>query len=97
MANAQVNTHAFIERLTCLGAIFHIDAPWPIWTLRDALEEAQDDQWDEQQVSFRGYVGSFALASGYSIKSVCIKDLNLKVCTSPYGRDVRTTRGLLLG
>ncbi|KAF3384020.1 hypothetical protein DPV78_012884 [Talaromyces pinophilus] len=51
VANAQVNMHAFIARLTCLGAIFPIDAPWPIWTLRDALEEEQGGRWDAQLVS----------------------------------------------
>jgi hypothetical protein len=43
--------HAFIARLTCLGALFPIDTPWPIWTLGDALEEDQDGRWDEKQVS----------------------------------------------
>lgn len=43
--------NAFIARLTCLGALFPVKSPWAIWTLRDALEENQEGQWDEEQVS----------------------------------------------
>lgn len=49
--NAQVNLHAFVARLACLGALFPIDAPWPIWTLRHALEGNQDGRCDEIHVS----------------------------------------------
>jgi hypothetical protein len=51
VAGAQVNMNAFIARLTCLGALFPVESLWAIWTLRDALEENQEGQWDEEQVS----------------------------------------------